>query len=371
MREQMELVAAAQAGDREALSQLLAEHRPLVVATCRRMLGDPILVEEALQEASIVVLLNLRTLRRSDRFGPWFTGIALNVCRHLLRDRQRERLFAEPPASGGLDAQADALEALEARLVRNAIATLPSGQRQAVLLYYVAGLTQAEISTHLGIAVGAVKTRLHKARAALRERLSPHLEVHSMTARKPQDHVQMTVTAIRRLRTKGHEHHVLVLSEVGGARSLPIWIGPGEATSIALHLEQVEGLRPTTATLAANLLLAAGGTLREVRIERLDEKVFYAVAVVEGADGVHQVDARPSDAVNMAMLTGSPIAVSESVLSRTEELRASERTALAPEEVAGAPEISAEAVARARAVIGTLVPPELHRDDDQPRRPVS
>jgi RNA polymerase sigma factor (sigma-70 family) len=335
------------------------------------MLGDPILVEEALQEASIVVLLNLRTLRRSDRFGPWFTGIALNVCRRLLRDRRRERLVAEPPSAGGLDVQADALEALEARLVRNAIAKLPAGQRQAVLLFYVAGLTQAEISAQLGIAVGAVKTRLHKARASLRGHLSPHMEVDSMTARKPHDHVQMTVTAIKRLRKKGHEYHVLVLSEAGGARTLPIWIGPSEATSIALHLEQVEGLRPTTATLAANLLLAAGGTLREVRIERLDERVFYAVAVVEGADGVHDIDARPSDAINVAMLTGSPIAVSESVLSRSEELRASEEAPLAPEEVAGAPEISAEAVARAHAVMRTLVPPELHRDDDQARGPVT
>src|SRR5215467_876272 len=104
MPDRTELVAAAQRGDREALSRLLVEHRPMVLATCRRMLGDPVLAEEAFQEASVTALLNLGRLRRRDRFGAWLTGIALNVCRHLLRDRRRERLVAEPPADGAGDA---------------------------------------------------------------------------------------------------------------------------------------------------------------------------------------------------------------------------------------------------------------------------
>jgi len=368
MREPATLVAAAQAGDREALSRLLDEHRSMVLATCSRMLGDPILAEEAFQEACIVVLVSLHLLRRRDRFGPWFTGIALNVCRRLLRDRRREQLYAEPPGGGG-DAELDAMAALEVALVRDAVAQLPAGQRSAVLLFYVAGMTQAEVAAQLGIPVSAVKTRLHRARASLRERLSPQMEVGAMTAQRSNDRVRMTVARIHRLRRDAHEFHVVILAEVGGRRTLPIWIGPGEATSIALQLERVEGIRPTTATFAANLLLAAGGKLREVRIERLSDRVYYAVAVVKAADGVKEVDARPSDAINVALITGSPIEVSESILSYSEE-RASETAPLAFDDVGGAAEISAEAVARARAVSSYLLPPELRRDDEAARRSV-
>src|SRR5215469_10684339 len=118
MPDRTELVAAAQAGDREALSRLLVEHRPLVLATCCRMLGDPILAEEAFQEASVTALLNLDRLRRRDRFGAWLTGIALNVCRRALRERRHEQLVPDPPAARDGDVEVDAMAALEAARVR-------------------------------------------------------------------------------------------------------------------------------------------------------------------------------------------------------------------------------------------------------------
>jgi RNA polymerase sigma factor (sigma-70 family) len=361
-RDRTDLVAAARAGDRDALSQLLVEHRPLVMAACCRMMGDRLLAEEAVQEASMTVLLNLDLLRRPDRFGPWFTGIALNVCRHRLRDRRRERLFADPPASAAADAELDAIAALEASAVRRAVAGLPAGQRAAVLLFYVDDLSQAEVAAQLGIAPGAVKARLHKARAALRARLTPQMEGRPMTVRTSQRHVEMEVAGVRRLRRGEHEYHVLTLTELGGNRYLPLWIGPSEATSIALRLENARGLRPTTAALAADLLLAAGGRLREVRIERLDENVLYAVAVVDGASGVREVDARPSDAINVALLTGSPITVSEPVLTTVWAKMAAETVRPSFDEVAGAADIAAEATAMAPARHRAKLPPELRSD---------
>ena len=183
-----------------------------------------------------------------------------------------------------------------------------------------------------------------------------------MTARTSHGHVEMEVAGVRRLRRGEHEYHVLTLTEVGGNRYLPLWIGPSEATSIALRLENARGLRPTTAALAAGLLLAAGGGLREVRIERLDENVLYAVAVVDGASGVREVDARPSDAINVALLTGSPITVSEPVLATVWAKMAAETVRPSFDEVAGAADIAAEAAARASARHKARLPPELRTD---------
>jgi bifunctional DNase/RNase len=70
--------------------------------------------------------------------------------------------------------------------------------------------------------------------------------------------------------------------------------------------------------LATNLLTAAGSRPVEVRITRLVEGVFYAVVVVEAPGGVAEVDARPSDALNLAVLSGAPIRVDAAVLSDPE-----------------------------------------------------
>jgi len=71
---------------------------------------------------------------------------------------------------------------------------------------------------------------------------------------------------------------------------------------------------PRIYQLAANLLAAAGSRITEVRITRLAEGVFYAVAVVEAPGGAVEVDARPSDAVNLAVRSGAPIRVDAAIL---------------------------------------------------------
>ena len=118
-----------------------------------------------------------------------------------------------------------------------------------------------------------------------------------------------------------------VLEEVGGDRRLPIWIGMPEALSLVAALEEVELPRPGPYHFAQALLAAAGGALREVRVSRLADSVFYAVAVL--ADG-SEVDARPSDALTLALVTGAPITVEPAVLDASEHF-ARERPGLAAE----------------------------------------
>ena len=109
--------------------------------------------------------------------------------------------------------------------------------------------------------------------------------------------------------------HVVVLQERGGTRRLPMYTGPAEAIALACSLESVEMPRPMTYQLAANLLTAAGSRLTEVRVTRLVEGVFYAGVVVAGPDGTVEVDARPSDALNLAVVSGAPVRIDAAVLS--------------------------------------------------------
>lgn len=138
--------------------------------------------------------------------------------------------------------------------------------------------------------------------------------------------VPMSVADVRRLADRP-ERHIVVLEEVGGERRLPIWVGTPEALSLVAALEEVELPRPGPYHFAQALLTAAGGALREVRVSRLDDHVFYATAVL--VDG-SEVDARPSDALTLALVTGAPIAVEPAVLDASERF-ARERPQLAAE----------------------------------------
>ena len=108
---------------------------------------------------------------------------------------------------------------------------------------------------------------------------------------------------------------VLLLDEVG-QRILPIWIGRFEGEAIAMGLRQYSLPRPMTFQFTAGLLEAAGARLEEVRIEALRDNTYYAVAKVRRGKTVREMDARPSDALALAMLTGSPIYVADDVMQQ-------------------------------------------------------
>jgi RNA polymerase sigma-70 factor (ECF subfamily) len=293
------LVRRARGGDRDAFATLVARHQSTLVACCRRMVGAD-RAADAAQDAIVTALLSLDRLRDPEKFGAWLVGIGLNACRAMLRDRA-----PAPPPGGPADDTSALAEAHDlAARVRAAIADLPAGQRDAVTLFYLAGLTHAEAAEHLGIPPGAVKTRLHKARAGLRTRLEP-------LRKELQLPLEMHVADVRR----AGERHILMLE--GGGRALKIWVGVAEALSIAVLLEDVELPRPGTHHLTMALLSARGTSIREVRINRLADETFYADVVL--ADGT-AVDARPSDGIALALIAKAPILVDEAVLAGTEEI---------------------------------------------------
>lgn len=201
--------------------------------------------------------------------------------------------------------------------MRTAIAALPDGQRQAVALFYLEGLTQAEAGAEIGTRPGAIKTRLHKARRSLRVSLQATYEEYiDMTEQIDQDEqlIPMRVAELRRTHAteSGMERHILFLEDDHGRR-LPIWIGSAEATAMALVLEQVQLPRPGVYQFAASLLTAGGGRLREVRVTELTQSTFYAQAILTDDSSV---DARPSDALTLALVTDAPIFVAAGVLER-------------------------------------------------------
>lgn len=347
-----ELVREALAGAREPVAELVRRHWNTAVFLAARVLGSVELARDAAQEAAVAVLTDLSQLRSPDSFGPWFCGIALNVARRWRRQLRAEIPGGQADNPSRLPDPADAAELadLHAR-VRAAVATLANGQRQAVWLFYLQGLSHREVAAELGISVGAVKARLHQARTALAGKLAGEIgltEVATMATTGTQRWADVTVTEIRRSGDEPADRrkHIMILTErAGDRRRLPVWIGPAEAEAMALTLEAVETPRPFAAKLAIGLLGAAGSCVEEVRVTRLLDQVYYASVLVRAAGGIREVDARPSDAVNLALVADVPIRVEASLLDGSPAARYEDAAAAVPIATA---EIAAEASEKLR-----------------------
>jgi uncharacterized protein len=110
--------------------------------------------------------------------------------------------------------------------------------------------------------------------------------------------------------------HVVILKEVGRERYLPIWIGPWEADAIARRLQDLTPERPLTHDLFASTLERLGAAVRRVVVSEISDNTFRALLSVEIEGRSHEIDARPSDAIALAVRAGATIYATDSVLDR-------------------------------------------------------
>jgi len=107
---------------------------------------------------------------------------------------------------------------------------------------------------------------------------------------------------------------VVLLKEKDGTRMLPIWIGPSEASSIAIELTGRKFQRPLTHDLLKTVIDGLNATVPKIAIVELREKTYFAKVFLERDNEVLTIDARPSDCIALALRTRSPIFVKEELL---------------------------------------------------------
>lgn len=110
------------------------------------------------------------------------------------------------------------------------------------------------------------------------------------------------------------QNRVVILKEVEGTRHLPIWIGAYEAEAIALELQGIAATRPLPYDIIRVILSELGATIDQIVISDLTDSVFYARIVISVGDRTVEVDARPSDAIAIAVRTESRIFVDDAVM---------------------------------------------------------
>lgn len=110
--------------------------------------------------------------------------------------------------------------------------------------------------------------------------------------------------------------YVLTLEEVGGQRLVPIWIGVNEGNAIGLKLQDEHLPRPMTHDLMGNILKQLGVKVERIIVSDLRNGTYYAVIGLANGTRRYEIDARPSDAMALAVRTSTPIFVDEKVLKK-------------------------------------------------------
>jgi RNA polymerase sigma-70 factor (ECF subfamily) len=178
------LLEAARRGDGEALDTLLQDVQPQIYRFSLKMCGQREDAQEVLQETLLAAARTVRGFRGASSVSTWLYAIARSFC---IKKRRRS-VFA--PEIVSLDAQPEAARAVSAAgpdperelaqhelsdALDSAIGSLDAGPREVLVLRDVEGLSADEVAAVTGLSVAAVKSRLHRARAAVRERLLPRL----------------------------------------------------------------------------------------------------------------------------------------------------------------------------------------------------
>lgn len=175
-------MAAVRGGDAERYRELVERHERRVYAVAWSRLGDAALAEEATQEAFIRAYRRLWLLGDGAKFSGWVNTIARRLAinsglRHRRELNKRERWALENPETSAGENSANETDPLHTpETLRQTLAELPAAHRECLVLFYLEGKSGAEAAAALGISEAALRVRLHRARAAMRERLEEKLE---------------------------------------------------------------------------------------------------------------------------------------------------------------------------------------------------
>ncbi len=195
------LVSQARKGERAAFGTLVERYQNVVCAIAYSRLGNSENAQDVAQEAFLVSLENLSTLRSGAKFGPWLRKITHRLCNRWQRSETYRRSLNErlrqPGQSARLRAPLDEMDAREnGAILRNAVERLPQSLREALVVHYFEGQSHEEAARSLGISCAALKKRLARAKSRIRGHLTSELERKLRDAAPERDFAKRTLAVV-------------------------------------------------------------------------------------------------------------------------------------------------------------------------------
>jgi len=127
--------------------------------------------------------------------------------------------------------------------------------------------------------------------------------------------LEMVIDSIR-VSIVNYQQRVVILRVKETNRYLPIWVGPSEADSIAMKLQDLSVLRPLTHDLLRSVIATLGASVTRIEVSDLNNDTFYAKIVLQVNGDTMEIDSRPSDAIALAVRTDAPIFAHDTVIEK-------------------------------------------------------
>lgn len=168
-----EVVARVLGGDQDAFRILVRRHQDMLYAHAMRMTGRGDVAADLVQASLVKAYTSLDRCRNPDKFGAWAFRITANQCKDYLKNVRRKDVALDdaPPTAGMLDPEDDLERSELRRRLDRALDRLPPDQREAFVMKHEEGRPYDEMAELLGMSVGALKMRVHRARETLQELL--------------------------------------------------------------------------------------------------------------------------------------------------------------------------------------------------------
>ena len=258
------LVSQARKGERAAFGTLVERYQNVVCAIAYSRLGNAENAQDVAQEAFLVSLENLPSLRSGAKFGSWLRKITHRLCNRWQRSEAYRRALNERlqqrVQSARLGGPLDEMDAREnGAILRNAVERLPQSLREALVLHYFEGQSNEEAARSLGISYAALKKRLVRARSRVREHLTSELERKLRDAAPQKDFAKRAIAAVPLGSICGQLG--LNVARVGIGTALSELVGAAvQHTSTVLSGGGVVMAKKGVVAAVGFVLLAAGGT---------------------------------------------------------------------------------------------------------------
>ena len=312
----IELIDKVIEGDKIAYSSLFYGHYNYCFAKALKIIGDSDVAKDLVQESFIEAYFCIGNLKDKSAFKPWLGGIVKNVCKNYLRihSRQFKSLKQYVECQHDIEAQEDG-KIIE--IITQAIGTLSKPSGDIIFAFYYDGKSILDISSEFGITPALTKVSIHRARKELKAIIEKTSGVEYYKTYHKNKKAMKQVKIIDLIPSSNDlKAWIIALHEEELNLVLPIVITTELAAAMAAGIKGIVLSRPLTHHLLAEVLSTNGIQPESACITNIENGIYHSVLKVKGQHGLQEYDARPSDAINIAIRFGCPIFVSQAVIKK-------------------------------------------------------
>lgn len=310
--DEQQYIAQAMQGDQQAFNLLVDHYYQDCFQKAVAIVRNETLAQDLTQVSLLQAYRCLDKLKDPSRFKYWLLGIVKNLCFNYLKQKKK-RFFPLDDLHALIENKPEEESRHIYEVVLAAVQSLEKNYRDLILAFYYDGLSLQEIVSQQKLSLSAAKVRLHRARQILKQKLAVHEDLFYYYQKSIKEK-QMKQLVIADIYEKENGSAAVLLQTETGDYFLPVIIGYPEAEAIVFGMQRFQRSRPWTHDLAAAIISETELKLVEICIHKLEDGVFHAHLTIQKGKKKVEVDARPSDAIAMAVRLQAPIFVSENVL---------------------------------------------------------